>query len=59
MKTLILSFLITETICGKEEILHFTCLFLYDRLGKITEDNLKVLFISKKTLFTWHLYFKR
>ena len=50
MKTLILSFLITEKICVKEEILHFTCLFLYDRLGKITEDNLKVQFMSKKTL---------
>lgn len=59
MKTLILSFVITEKISVKEEIFHFTCLFLYDRLDKITEDNLKVPFMSKKTLFSWHLYFKR
>lgn len=50
MKTLILSFLIAEKICSKEEFLHLTCSFSEQRLWKNTEVDLEVSFMSYETL---------
>lgn len=49
MKTLILSFLITKKIYIIE-VLHFTCSFSEQEVGKNTEVDLKVSLMSKKTL---------